>query len=122
MKQKTADLIRMMLTQRISDLLRNANHPAASPELLVQLEDASAAFLDFCRSGMTPDDTSNVAAFTALDALTKGRAHLDELDAFFEKGTGKGSRPHQFIKRLVAITDIHPDEPEVLTDPAPTND
>ncbi|HVQ43847.1 MAG TPA: hypothetical protein VMT30_02685 [Candidatus Saccharimonadia bacterium] len=111
MHQRTSEVVRGLLSNKIREVLSDINRPVgATPPLpgnmviglVGELDAYSAALVDFMRAGQSPD---NDVALSALDALIDGAGTLAELDAYFDKGTGKGSVPHKLIRRLRVIAE-----------------
>jgi hypothetical protein len=105
MNPRSNEIIRGLLSTKVRELLVEMNRPGplATPATLINDLDAySAALVDFMRAGQSTD---NDVALSALDALTDGAGTLAELDAYFDKGTGKGSVPHKLIRRLRMIAE-----------------
>lgn len=114
---KTATFIRTMLTDRVGHLASHIKTAPAPliPAALTELENTAAALIDFSRSSDTPDDADTAHAFTALTAIEDHVEEIRQLDDFFEKGSGKGSKTHQFVRRLRVIAELK--EPVELKEP-----
>jgi hypothetical protein len=110
MHQRSSEIIRAVLSSKVRDLLVETNRPAnAAPltppmqsNLIADLEAYSLALVDFMRAGQA---TADDVALNALDTLVDGAVQLAELDKYFDKGTGKGSPVHQFIRRLRTLAE-----------------
>jgi hypothetical protein len=107
MNPRTNEIIRTTLSGKVRDLLVEVNRPVppltppGHVNAINELDAYSAALVDFMRSGQTADEV----AINALDVLMDGAGQLAELDKYFEKGTGKGSPVHIFIRRLRTLAD-----------------
>jgi hypothetical protein len=104
MQGKTSNFIRTMLTSKIEALASHINKAPSSlvPAALVELEETTAALCDFTRDGSASADS---VAIDALNTIETHHGDLVQLDEFFDKGTGKGSKAHAFVRRLRAISE-----------------
>lgn len=107
MNPRSNDVIRTVLSNRISILLTEVSRPAPAgiqANYINELDAYSAALVDFMRAGTASADE---VALNALDFLVDNAGQLAELDTQFEKGAGKGSTMHKFIRRLRQIAETH---------------
>jgi hypothetical protein len=101
---RTSNFIRAMLTSKITALAGHIDKAPSSlvSAALVELEETTAALCDFTRDG---NATADDAAIDALKTIETHHAELAQLDDFFEKGSGKGSKTHLFVRRLRTIAE-----------------
>lgn len=107
MNPRAHEIIRVTLSNKIREILTEVARPTPGgiqANCIADLDAYSAALVDFMRAGTV---TADEAAMTALDALIDGSGQLAELDNYFDKGSGKGSTLHKFIRRLRQIAETN---------------
>lgn len=112
---KTANTIRFVLSGRIRELVGRSLDGPVNSDMLNSLEEVTAAYADFTRNHISPDDAETGLA--ALQEIQHGYKHLAEINKVFETGAGKNSQAHRLIQSLMTLANHNLEE---ITDTAPT--
>lgn len=100
MHERSNNLIKNLLTNRMRDLLDHASKLNPAPSGLVsEIETTSAALCDFIRG----EQGVNPAVAAVSETVVRGRDHLIALHEILDSGTGKGSAAHKFVGRLIGL-------------------
>lgn len=119
MKPQTKNTITGILSDRLHSMISQLSKaPAVNVAgLTAEIDTTTAALTDFARHQNEPVDTQNQAGLTAVSILTDNVKELEELDKFFEGGSGRGTRAHKMVRGLLNVARVAA-EPETLDEPA----
>lgn len=117
MKPTTISTISHILSDRLHGMIAQLSKaPAANvPGLAAGIDETSSALTDFARHQHETNAAEVNAGLLAVGILTDNVKELEELDRFFEGGTGKGGRAHKMVKGLLNVA--RHQAPETLTQP-----
>lgn len=105
---KTANTIRYVLSGRIRELVGRSLDGPVNSDMLNSLEEVTAAYADFTRHQINPDDIETGMA--ALQQIQHGYKQLAEINKVFESGAGKNSQAHRLIQSLMTFANHNLEE------------